>query len=172
MTPCPAPVARLVEPRGAEACRALFTTPLPLLVDGKIRLRFPGTGWGNRSWHANVPDLDLEPVLGRGVSVPEGIDERPSLDELASRRDHLKFGTESAFDPGEGLSGLRKFAPKPSFEKNMDVPNLADDPGFCTLSVHGDSSRCTAPGEKAGRQTAMYSAPSGPGVLYLTRSPA
>jgi hypothetical protein len=26
-------------------------------------------------------------------------------------------------------------------------------------------SRCTAPGEKAGMQMAMYSAPSGPGVL-------
>src|SRR3569833_870654 len=33
------------------------------------------------------------------------------------------------------------------------------------------SSRCTVPGEKAGRQTAMYSAPSSSGELYWTHSP-
>ena len=41
--------------------------------------------------------------------------------------------------------------------------------------IHGhdgqDGSRCTVCGEKAGRHTAMYSAPSGPGVLYRIHSP-
>jgi hypothetical protein len=35
---------------------------------------------------------------------------------------------------------------------------------FFRMSRYG-SSRCTVVGEKAGRQTAMYSAPSGSGVL-------
>ena len=34
------------------------------------------------------------------------------------------------------------------------------------------TSRCTVSGEKAGMQTAMYSAPSGDGLLYCTHSPA
>ena len=34
------------------------------------------------------------------------------------------------------------------------------------------SSRCTVSMENAGRQTAMYSAPSGLGVEYCTHSPA
>src|SRR5262249_29446291 len=33
------------------------------------------------------------------------------------------------------------------------------------------ASRCTVAGENAGRHTATYSAPSGPGVLYRTHSP-
>jgi hypothetical protein len=50
------------------------------------------------------------------------------------------------------------------------------DPGRPTSSRFTDSngqdgSRCTVCGEKAGRHTAMYSAPSGPGVLYRIHSP-
>src|SRR5439155_634586 len=45
----------------------------------------------------------------------------------------------------------------------------ADAEGEAARASH--ESRCTVSGEKAGTQTAMYSAPSGPGELYSTHSP-
>ena len=58
-------------------------------------------------------------------------------------------------------------APGPAWQPaapSMEAPALPHGSPRTGVSL-GYSSRCTVSGAKAGRQTAMYSAPSAPGVL-------
>lgn len=89
----------------------------------------------------------------------------------ASRLDHLSG------PPGEGRRICVTYSNAPPLgtvpvwaDLSKDLLGSRQERGSKVPTAY--SSRLTVSGEKAGRHTAMYSAPSASGVLYRTHSPA
>lgn len=98
-----------------------------------------------------------------------GKDEQRKANQRHARNFKLPrlFSDRIISGPGKGMSPLRRLQ---ALLRALAPHRQA--PGKGRRQEEGESSLCALSGEKAGRHTAMYSAPSSPGDPYLTHSPA